>query len=203
MEYFTNEAKINRSTDGDERKSMENNIGLKIKELRKAQGLTLAELGGKAGVSASFLSQIENGKQTPTVVTLKKIADALRIPVKEVFDLRQETSEYIRRCDDQSLGGLQKIYKQINVLSGKFDGRTIDCFNLVMAPGVGQVEEHSHPGEEFYLVLNGTLTVKIEGEEMVVHQDESIHFPSTVSHRLMNCGEEDLRMLGVSTPTLL
>lgn len=126
MEYFTNEAKINRSTDGDERKSMENNIGLKIKELRKAQGLTLAELGGKAGVSASFLSQIENGKQTPTVVTLKKIADALRIPVKEVFDLRQETSEYIRRCDDQSLGGLQKIYKQINVLSGNLtEGRSI------------------------------------------------------------------------------
>ncbi len=182
---------------------MENNIGSKIKELRKSQGLTLAELSGKAGVSASFLSQIENGKQTPTVVTLKKIADALKIPVKEVFNLHQETSEYIRRCDDQSLGGLQKIYKQINILSGKFDGRTIDCFNLVMEPGVGQVEEHSHSGEEFYLVLKGSLTAMIDGEEMIVHKDESIHFPSTVPHRLMNGGAEDLRMLGVFTPTLL
>ena len=101
------------------------------------------------------------------------------------------------------MGGLQKIYKQINVLSGKFDGRIIDCFNLVMEPFFEQVEEHAHMGEEFYLVLNGILTVEIEGREFVVNKDESIHFPSTQPHRLMNHGEEDLRLLGVFTPTLL
>ena len=58
-------------------------------------------------------------------------------------------------------------------------------------------------GEEFYLVLNGILTVEIEGREFVVNKDESIHFPSTQPHRLMNHGEEDLRLLGVFTPTLL
>ena len=198
LEYFAQKNKCSG-----EREVMENSIGRKIKELRKSQRLTLAELSGRAGVSASFLSQIENGKQTPTVVTLKKIADALGTSVKEIFDLHQETPEYIRRCDNQSLGGLQKIYKQINVLSGKFDGRTIDAFNLVMEPGIGQVEEHSHQGEEFYLVLNGTLTVAIEGQQFVVYKDESIHFPSSVPHRLMNYGNEDLRMLGVFTPTLL
>lgn len=182
---------------------MENNIGLKIKKLRKAQNLTLAELSGKAGISTSFLSQIENGKQAPTVVTLKKIADALGSPLKDLFNLQQEAPEYIRKCDDQALGGLQKIYKQINVLSGKFDGRIIDCFNLVMEPFFEQIEEHAHMGEEFYLVLNGILTVEIEGREFVVNKDESIHFPSTQPHRLMNHGEEDLRLLGVFTPTLL
>ena len=156
---------------------MENNLGLKIKKLRKTQGLTLAELSGKAGISTSFLSQIENGKQAPTVVTLKKIADALGSPLKDLFNLQQETPEYIRKCDDQALGGLQKIYKQINVLSGKFDGRIIDCFNLVMEPFFEQVEEHAHMGEEFYLVLNGILTVEIEGREFVVNKDHpfSIH----------------------------
>lgn len=182
---------------------MENNLGLKIKKLRKTQSLTLAELSGKAGISTSFLSQIENGKQAPTVVTLKKIADALGSPLKDLFNLQQETPEYIRKCDDQALGGLQKIYKQINVLSGKFDGRIIDCFNLVMEPFFEQVEEHAHVGEEFYLVLNGILTVEIEGREFVVNKDESIHFPSSQPHRLMNHGEEDLRLLGVFTPTLL
>lgn len=188
---------------GVQRDIMEDNIGSKIKRIRKSQGLTLAELSGKAGVSASFLSQIENGKQIPTIVTLKKIADALETPVKELFNIQTEAPEYVRKCDDQALGGLQKIYKQINVLSGKFDGRVIDCFNLVMAPQLEQVEEHSHDGEEFYLVLNGTLTIEIEGKEYTVNKDESIHFPSIRSHRLMNHGEEDLRLLGVLTPTIL
>lgn len=182
---------------------MENTIGSKIKSLRKTQSLTLAELSGRAGVSASFLSQIENGKQTPTVVTLKKIAGALGTSLTELFNIPQETPEYIRKCDDQSLGGLQKIYKKINVLSGKFDGRNLDCFNLVMEPDYEQIEEHSHAGEEFYLVLQGVLTVEIDGQILSVHQDESIHFPSTTRHRLMNHGKEELRMLGVFTPTLL
>lgn len=106
---------------------MENNLGLKIKKLRKTQGLTLAELSGKAGISTSFLSQIENGKQAPTVVTLKKIADALGSPLKDLFNLQQETPEYIRKCDDQALGGLQKIYKQSMIRPSNFPLSTLIC----------------------------------------------------------------------------
>ncbi len=52
-------------------------IGKKINTLRKAQGLTLQQLGTASGLSASFLSQVERGLASPTVVSLAQIARAL------------------------------------------------------------------------------------------------------------------------------
>ncbi len=60
---------------------MLNEISQKIKTLRKQQDLTLKDLGQKSGLSVSFLSQVENGSTSLAIVSLKKIADALNIPI--------------------------------------------------------------------------------------------------------------------------
>jgi len=61
------------------------NIGAKLQELRLARGLSLRELAAKADVSASLLSQIENSKANPSVMSLLGIAVALDVPVHTFF----------------------------------------------------------------------------------------------------------------------
>ena len=62
---------------------------MKIKEYRKAAGLTQKELGDKVGVSPISISFYENEKQSPDVQTLKKLADALCTSVDALIDHNQ------------------------------------------------------------------------------------------------------------------
>jgi len=58
-----------------------NLIGVNIKRLREEKNITLRELAEKLHVSASFISQVETGKATPSLSSLKNIADALQTTI--------------------------------------------------------------------------------------------------------------------------
>lgn len=55
----------------------------RIKVLRMAKGYSVRELGVLSGLDYSFLSRLENGQKSANVLTLKRIADALQVDVKE------------------------------------------------------------------------------------------------------------------------
>ncbi len=52
-----------------------------VKLWREHRGITVELLAAKAGISKSYLSQIENGKRTGTIKTMKAIANALEVPI--------------------------------------------------------------------------------------------------------------------------
>lgn len=60
-------------------------LGEKLRSARMSKSLSLRELAAKAEVSASLLSQIENGKANPSVRSLHSIADALALPIDYFF----------------------------------------------------------------------------------------------------------------------
>lgn len=64
---------------------MINEIAEKIRNLRKEKNLTLKDLGEKTGLSISFLSQVENNSSSLAITSLKKIADALNVPITYFF----------------------------------------------------------------------------------------------------------------------
>lgn len=61
-------------------------VGALVRHHRKLQGLSLAELSEKSGVHYSRLSNIETGKDNPTIGTMKCVADALQIPLSVFFE---------------------------------------------------------------------------------------------------------------------
>ena len=61
------------------------NVGERIKELREKRGLTVNKLANLAGISQSYLRDVELGNKNPTVETLSYFYDALGISLKEFF----------------------------------------------------------------------------------------------------------------------
>lgn len=61
-------------------------IGQKIKELRKKQGMSQKDLADKLGITPVMISQYENGKRNPKLETLQKISDALEVDISELSD---------------------------------------------------------------------------------------------------------------------
>lgn len=63
------------------------NVGERLKELREKSGYTVNRLANMAGISQSYLRDIELGNKNPTVETLSYFCDALNISLKDFFDV--------------------------------------------------------------------------------------------------------------------
>lgn len=61
-------------------------LGERIREIRKMKGLSILDLKEKTGLSKSTISDLENGKSSPTAETLQKIANALEVDIREFFN---------------------------------------------------------------------------------------------------------------------
>lgn len=70
---------------------------LKIREIRKAQRVTQEVLAERIGTSQSNISEIEKGKHNPTLDTLTRIADALNVPVGDLFESEPAKDDAVRR----------------------------------------------------------------------------------------------------------
>lgn len=60
-------------------------FGLSVKDLRKQQGLSQELLAAKAGLDRAFLSQVETGRKQPSLLTIFRLASALKLDVSELF----------------------------------------------------------------------------------------------------------------------
>lgn len=61
-------------------------VGKRIKYLRKQKGLSQEKLAMKAGIDRTYLAGIENGKRNVTITSIEKVVIALEISMKEFFD---------------------------------------------------------------------------------------------------------------------
>lgn len=67
-------------------------IGRRIREERKKQGLTMAELGSKMGISGSLVGRYERGEERPKAETMKRFADALNISWIDLYPVEQRAA---------------------------------------------------------------------------------------------------------------
>ncbi|WP_193708351.1 helix-turn-helix domain-containing protein [Alkalibaculum sporogenes] len=181
---------------------MEEEVYFKIKSIRKKQKMTLKNMSEKTGFSVSFLSQMERGISPITMTSLKKITTALGIPMKILFTETETREEYYRSDSHEALHGLQKNYKYIRTLSGRFPERIMDSFFLVMEPHATGFEAGNHDGEEFYYIVKGCGIFIIDGCEHEICAGETIHYPSRKTHLIQNREDEALEMICVITPLI-
>lgn len=169
-------------------------MGERLRNARRARGLTLRELAKRLGVSPSMISQIETDRASPSVSTLYAIANELDVSLDELLfnDRRPPAAESaVRQSRDDR--------KRIRLASGVTWERLTpvsdpDTEFLYVTYEVGGASSSSdefqrHAGHEWGYVLEGTLEVKIGFEEHRLGPGDSISFDSTIPHRLANTGQ--------------
>lgn len=179
-------------------------VNQKIRKIRRERDITLKELSEKTNLSVSFLSQFEREVSSITLVSLKRIADALGVAMKELFDdASDEHVSYVHKgSDGLGIMGLEKKYASYERLSGKFEGRKMESLLLRMEPLRSDFEPCTHEGEEFIYILEGTARFTVDGREYIVVEGESIHYPSTLLHSIVNIEDRELVFLCIVTPVI-
>ena len=180
---------------------MEERVLEKIRELRLRKKMTLKELSEKTELSVGFLSQVERGISSLTLVSLRKIADALEVDLKDLVDVGIKKN-FINRKDNQFLLRMERSFTSYIRLNGEFDNRKLEPLILRIKPNTLEAEECIHDGEEFYYVIKGKAVFVIENDEYIVNEGESIHYPSRLKHKTLNPEDKELVMLNVTIPLI-
>lgn len=177
------------------------NIHKKIKNLRLEQGMKLKDLSKETGLSVSFLSQIERGTSSLAITSLKKISDALNINITYFFE-EIENHNYALHKEEYKSFKLEASDVVHIRLAGEFPDRKLEPMMVTLPPNMEFKERYSHPGEEFYHVMRGTVIFKVEEVEYVLKTGDSIHFPSEKVHEWRNPADTETVLISVLSPVI-
>ena len=147
-------------------------VGALIRARRRQQHMTLMELGEAAAVSVGYLSQVERDHATPSLGTLAQIARALGVSI-DYFVSAPATHNALTRSGERnrfSIDGSSIVYER---LGADFPGNQLSSFVMTVPPGY-RSETVSHEGEEILYVLEGSITQRLDGDEMVMNAGDCL-----------------------------
>ena len=178
------------------------NIGMKIKKLRGEKGITLKELSEKSELSVGFLSQLERGLTTIAVDSLEKLAEILQVHLTYFFEYPHKGKNIVLRSYEQQIIDVEEGGFINYGLSPNLEGKDLVPRLVEILP---QKEEedimtYGHDGEEFVYVLEGILTLYVDGERYEVYPGDSIHMNSHANHNWANYTNKKVKVLIVNTP---
>jgi XRE family transcriptional regulator, regulator of sulfur utilization len=172
-------------------------IGLRVKALREAMGLSLRDLAERSGVSAPMLSQVERGETSPTLAVAAKIAAGLELTLSQL--LRLDEGEHVA----VSRAGRRRRYERgghrFEELTPPLPGQRADVSLHTLKAGAttGDSPIHEPGNRETAVVLTGVLALVVDGTRHELHAGDSVTFDADLPHHFENDGGEPARFLAV------
>lgn len=173
-------------------------LGGKIRQLRKSRKLTLKNLSQSTSLSISFLSQLENGKSSATLESLKKIAENLGVNPSYFFQEAMEEKESSVLRNTSAVSDLDQSHFIYRDLTANMRNPLFSPILVILKPGENHGNPFTHKGQEFLYVLEGMLTVLLSGKEYFLHPFDSIFIDATKPHYWLNKTESPIKFLCIS-----
>jgi transcriptional regulator with XRE-family HTH domain len=170
-------------------------IGERIRTARLAQGMTLQSLAAAANLSPSMLSLVERGRATPSIGSLVVIANCLGVAMSDLVAHGPPANPgvVVRVADQQIVETANHVIRRI-IREDRVRGVSIAINEY--QPNTGNSEQPvSHDGYEYGFVLEGTLSVEVDGTPFVLSRGDLISYSSRKPHRLWNYTDEKVRTL--------
>lgn len=201
-------------------------ISVRLKKKRMQVGLSIRELARRTGLTASFISQVENSKANVSLDSLRRLSDALGVQMLYFLSEPFNGSEIQPPADAPEMAEgmvdahhlIDRTYPLIKghlraklflpdsgityeLLTNRLDYK-MEAFLGRMAPGTGNVGSKINiPTEEFIFVLEGVLKVGIRDQTYVVEAGDSIYFEGHALTFLASGSEkEETVWISVITP---
>ncbi|WP_121709903.1 XRE family transcriptional regulator [Streptomyces sp. E5N91] len=180
----------------DETAQVMTSLGARLRAIRQARGLTLAQLAAATGISVSTLSRLESGQREPGLRHLLPLARAHRLPLDELvgsrtgdprvhprpFTRHGQTWVPLTRNPNDGL----HAYKQI--LPAPATPRT---------GWTPRPEQGSHEGHEWLYVLSGRLLLALGEHDLVLTAGETAEFDTRVPHGIANAGDQPVEWIAL------
>jgi len=174
-------------------------LGRKIRDLRLRRGLTVQQLAAASGLSKGFISQVENGRTSPSLATLRDLAMALKTSVAYLV-VEEEQVPHVVRTQERPRVHVGGNTSKVEVLSAQ-PKRNLELLMAELPPGMSAGDKrHYHHGEECMLCIEGRVSVACGDHRLVLEAGDSCHIDGRMPHAIENCGPGIARVLIAMTP---
>lgn len=170
-------------------------IGENLKKLRIERKMTAVQLADSSGISTVMLSQIEKGTANPTINTLWKIANGLKVPYTMLLEAPMEETRIVIPQEDKmqySPDGKCRIFCYYPVSAQ----RKYELFMMRMNPGGESASPgHTQFSREYLIVSEGELEIQIENTLYQLKSGESLTFAASVPHIYKNISATETNVI--------
>jgi transcriptional regulator with XRE-family HTH domain len=175
-------------------------VGSRIRALREAMDLSLRDLAERSGVSAPMLSQVERGATSPTLAVAARIATGLDLSLSQLLRLDEDGHMVVVRRGQgrkRKRGG-----HRVEELTPPLPGQRADVSLHRLGPGAvtGGADDppiHEPGSRETAVILEGTVTLAVDGERHQLRAGDSVTFDADLGHHFENNGEQPAELLAV------
>jgi len=180
-------------------------MGEKVATVRESLGLTREDLAERSACDVAVIASIEAGDIVPSLAPLIKISRALGVRLGTLLDddthvgpvvTRSNQAAEVARLKSLETGGTGSGTLDFFSLAAGKTARHMDPFLIDVHPADGKALS-AHEGEEFLMVLSGSLDVAYGKDTFVLGVGDSIYYDSIVPHQVRAAGDEPARILAV------
>lgn len=184
---------------GEVRNMKNTRIGEKIAEYRRKNGLTLRDFAKQTNLSTALLSQLERNIGNPTLSILSTLAEAMGISVSELVEQKVENAEMILRKEQRKTIVMYQGQTMYDVLACDTCHANLELL-LMTLEGKSWTSngytQHTQEEEVAY-VLQGEVTIDLEGEVFVLEEEDTIRILPGRKHKLYNHTDTEVKVLFV------
>lgn len=178
-------------------------IGTRMRELRKAKGMTLKQLAAATDLSIGYLSQLERQDADPSVRALNMIGKALGVSISWFFpdpgEANNPESDIVVRANKRRSLRFDSGVRD-ELISPNLSGQ-LELILTTFAPHSSSGDTlYSHKGEEGGYVVTGTLELTVDDQVMTLHPGDAFHFQSSRPHRYANPSNAETCIVWAMTP---
>lgn len=180
---------------------LEEAIGRQVRTFRKKMQITVVDLANQAGLSAGMLSKIENGLTSPSLATLRSLADALKIPVTALFSSYDEVSDALHVKAGEGLKierrGTRAGHQYQLLGHSTHPALAVEPYLITITEETDVFPRFQHTGLEFLFVLQGTVKYRHGDSVYELEEGDSLFFDADKPHGPEQLVNLPLRFLSV------
>jgi transcriptional regulator with XRE-family HTH domain len=170
-------------------------LGYRLRELRGSRRHSLAEVAIATGISASFISHVENGRSDITIGRLLRLADFYGVDVSELLPKEPEVEAHVIRAGHHTKIHSASEALEIFLLAPDLQHHMMPCLT-VYQPGGKTEDLFSLQGENFLYVLKGEVSVTFaDGENIHLRRGDSAYYRADRPHTYANTGAGPAELL--------
>lgn len=173
-------------------------IAYNLKELRTSKNLTLGQLSKISGISKAILSDIEKGSGNPTINTIWKIANGLKVPYTRLMEGVEKENELVSKEDAVMQTGESDHYR-VYCYFPSTPTRNFELFYVELdAHSSNATIGHSDGAREYIYIMNGELELKTDVDSHILRDGDAFTFDSTIGHTYINNQDVLLRFMVIN-----
>jgi transcriptional regulator with XRE-family HTH domain len=175
-------------------------VGERLRELRRFRRCTLRTISARSGLSESFLSQVERGRSSASIESLRRVAEALGVSMADLFEPDGVPGPRVLRRDERPALTFGVLGRKLLLTPPPL--RHLEVFAGELEVG-GSTGEHPYAhgdSEELFVVLSGRVELEVGGELFELGRGDSIDYRSSTPHRVSNTGEDLAEVMWIISP---